>query len=129
MPFGTFDIAGSGLHLGNMWINTISHNIANANTVRRTNEEPFRSSSPVVQEAANGQGVVVTGLQANDGQAAQVYSPGHPLADGNGAVNQPVVDLGGEMVNMIIATRSYQANLRTVESARELYQASLQIGR
>lgn len=129
MAFGTFDIAGSGLHLGSVWMDAISHNIANVNTVRRTNQEPFRASSPIAEEAAEGRGVVVTGSAANEGQAAHIYSPEHPLADENGAVARPVVDLGSEMVNMIIATRSYQANLRTVESARELYQASLDIGR
>jgi flagellar basal-body rod protein FlgC len=58
-----------------------------------------------------------------------VSSPGNPLADANGNVTEPVVELSIEMTNMIMASRSFQVNERTIETARDMYQAALQIGK
>jgi len=58
-----------------------------------------------------------------------VPAPGDPLADANGNVTRPVVDLAVELTNMIMAQRSFQANERTIETARDMYQAALQIGK
>ena len=60
---------------------------------------------------------------------AMVPSPGNPLADANGNLTRPVVDLSIEMTNMIMASRSFQVNERTIETARDMYQAALQIGK
>lgn len=126
--FPTFDISGSGLALSSFWLDTVAHNIANVNTLTRGDEEPFRAASPVATPKEGG-GVRVAGLFAVEGEPARFFDPSHPLADEDGIVTRPVVDLGVQMVDMIVAGRSYQANLRTVEAAKEMYQAALRIGR
>jgi flagellar basal-body rod protein FlgC len=60
--------------------------------------------------------------------AAQIYDPNHPLADEDGLITMPVVDMAAEMTNLIIANRSYQLNLKTIETGREAYQAALRLG-
>jgi flagellar basal-body rod protein FlgC len=66
---------------------------------------------------------------ADGSTPAQVSAPGNPLADANGNLTLPVVDLAVEMTNMIMANRSFQANGRTIETARDMYTAALRIGR
>jgi flagellar basal-body rod protein FlgC len=77
----------------------------------------------------SGQGVRAVGLVDDASMPAQVSAPGNPLADANGNLTQPVVDLAIEMTNMIMANRSFQANGRTIETARDMYTAALRIGR
>jgi flagellar basal-body rod protein FlgC len=133
--FDTFDVGRSGLTLSKTWLDTIANNIANVNTVHPAGQQPFRASYLVAQEIGpalpgqSGQGVRAIG-QVDDGSPPAVISaPGNPLADANGNLTQPVVDLGVEMTNMILANRSFQANGRTIETARDMYTAALRIGR
>lgn len=133
-PFRSLDVSGTGLAASQRWLESIAHNIANANTVRPASEEPFRASRPVFRQVESGDGgagdgVEVASTEINADQAARVFDPSNPLAGADGYVTQPVVDLGAEMSDMMIASRVYQANLRTVESARDRYQAALRIGR
>lgn len=127
--FPTFDISGSGLHLSSVWLDAVAHNIANVNTVTPGDEEPFRALSPVATAKRGAGGVEVNGLFAVQGEPARFFDPSHPLADEDGVVTRPVVDLGAQMVDMMVAGRSYQVNLRTIEAAKEMYQAALRIGR
>jgi flagellar basal-body rod protein FlgC len=133
--FDTFDVGRSGLTLSKTWLDAIANNIANVNTVHPAGQQPFRASYLVAKEIApagpgqSGQGVRVVG-QVDDGSTpAQVSAPGNPLADANGNLTLPVVDLATEMTNMIMANRSFQANGRTIETARDMYTAALRIGR
>jgi flagellar basal-body rod protein FlgC len=133
--FDTFDVGRSGLTLSKTWLDTIANNIANVNTVHPAGQQPFRASYLVAQEIGpalpgqSGQGVRAIG-QVDDGSPPAVVSaPGNPLADANGNLTEPVVDLGVEMTNMIMANRSFQANGRTIETARDMYTAALRIGR
>ena len=133
-PFGTFDIASSGLNFSRFWLDTISHNIANVNTVTRGDEEGFKASFVVAAEAKGtgdsvGEGVRVAAVVQNPGEAPKVFDPTNPLADENGYVTRPLVDLGDQMVDMIVANRSYQLNIQMVQTARELYEQALRIGR
>ena len=133
--FDTFDVGRSGLTLSKTWLDVIANNIANVNTVHPAGQAPFRASYLVAQEivgpgpGASGQGVRPVALVEDPSTPAMVYSPGDPLADANGNVTRPVVDLAVEMTNMIMAQRSFQANERTIETARDMYQAALQIGK
>jgi flagellar basal-body rod protein FlgC len=132
--FSAIDIGRTGAGFTNQWIDTIAHNIANQNTVNGPGEEPFRALRPVAQTltggpfAPTGSGVVTAGQVRDEGDPARVHDPAHPLADEDGYVTMPLVDMGGQMTDLIIAQRSYQANLRTVESAREAYQTALRLG-
>jgi Flagellar basal body rod protein len=77
-----------------------------------------------------GGGVQVAGTVAgSSAEGKLVYEPNHPLADANGYVRYPDVDLSSEMTQLIMAQRGYQANLSSVDRAREAYQAALQLGR
>ena len=133
--FDTFDVGRSGLTLSKTWLDVIANNIANVNTVHPAGQAPFRASYLVAQEIVapglgpSGQGVRPVALVEDPSTPAMVPSPGNPLADANGNVTRPVVDLAVEMTNMIMASRSFQANERTIETARDMYQAALQIGK
>ena len=127
--FHGLDIAASGARLGKTWLDAVAHNIANVNTVRPTDEEPFRSKLVIAQEADGLNGVVVAGILESDGTPPLVYDPSHPYADEEGNVTRPVVELAGQMADLIAAQRSYQANLSVIRSHREAYEASMQIGR
>ena len=73
-------------------------------------------------------GVAVRAIHDRPGQAPIVFDPTHPLADENGNVQTAHVDLGVEMTNLLIANRSYQANIAVMQQAQESYQAALRIG-
>jgi flagellar basal-body rod protein FlgC len=127
--FGALNAASSGVSLGRQWMDTISDNVANINTVRPAGQQPYRAQLVVAQSRPGTEGVDAVGITQQGGQPEVVYDPENPLADGNGYVTRPVVDLGTEMTNMIVAERLYQANLSTMSSAREAYQAALGIGK
>ena len=99
------------------------------NNASRTNEEAFRARYVVAQEAADGNGVQVGGTALGSAEGRLVHEPTNPLADENGYVRYPDIDLGSQMGQLIMAQRGYQANLSVVDRARESYQAAIQIGR
>jgi flagellar basal-body rod protein FlgC len=135
--FRSLDVSGSGLNASQRWLESIAHNISNANTVRPASEEPFRASRPVFKQVESsdgngggaGDGVEIASTEVNADEATRVFDPSNPLAGADGYVNRPVVDMTSEMSDMMIASRVYQANLRAVESARDRYQAALRIGK
>lgn len=127
--FGSIDIARTGAGLSRTWLDAIAHNIANTNTINAPGEEPFRAKVVVAATRTDGTGVEVAGIRESPGVAPQVYDPSHPLADENGVVTRPVVDMAGQMADLIAAQRTYQANLSVVRSGREAYEEALRIGR
>lgn len=127
-PFPSFDIASSGLRVSSTWMDAIAHNIANIQTTVPADQEPFRAARPILAEKP-GEGVDVVGMVADESDPQLYFDPRNPRADATGHVAQPVVDLPGEMVDMMVASRAYQANLNVVQSAREAYEAAMRIGR
>jgi flagellar basal-body rod protein FlgC len=127
--FGALDAASSGVALGQMWMDTIGDNVANINTVRPAGQEPYRAQLVVARSLPGMQGVGVTGIASQGGAPEVVYDPDNPLADGDGYVTRPVVDMASEMTNMLVASRLYQANLSVMTSARAAYPAALSIGK
>ena len=131
--FDVFAISGSGLTVSRTWMDAISHNLANINTVRPTSESAFQARYVMAQETdttgTGGGGPAVTGIAAGDPTGRLVYSPGHPLADANGMVRYPDIDMGDQMTSLILAQRGYQANLAVMERARDTYEATLAFGR
>lgn len=128
-PFRQLDVAATGLTASGLWLDVIAHNVANANTTVPGGTEPFRAShpllAPILEEPG---GVRVVGLAHEPGDPVLVSAPGDPRASADGTIAMPVVDLVGEMTDMVVATRSYQANLRVLEAARERYEAAMRIG-
>ena len=83
----------------------------------------------IAQPAADGNGVQVGGIVLGDPNGRVVYEPNNPLADKDGNVRYPDIDLSDQMGQLIMAQRGYQANLSVVDRARDAYQAALQLGR
>ena len=132
--FSAMDIARTGMGFSRYWLDVISHNLANANTVTTPGEEePFKARYVLAgtntdELAATGSGVHVAGVEEDARDAQLVYAPGHPEADEEGYVARAVVDLAGQMTDMILAQRAYQMNAKSVTSAKEAYEAALRIG-
>ncbi len=131
--FDAIDIAQTGADVSQLWLEAIAHNIANVNTIRSADEEPFRAKLVHAEEAINGAGIG-EGARAiqileSQGDPMWVFDPEHPLATEEGYVVRPVVDLAKEMADMIAAQRSYQMNLQVIKTNEETYQAALRIGR
>ena len=130
--FDTLRIGGSSLFVHRKWMDAVSDNIANINTVNATGDKAFQERMIVAEavDYGSGQGGVrVAGQALGSAQGRLVYEPDHPLADANGYVTYPDIDLGEQMTQMMMAQRSYQANLATVERATTAYQQALQLGK
>ena len=129
--FGAMNIAGSGLVLHRKWMDAVSDNIANINTVRSTSGNAFQARYVVAQanDYGNAAGVQVGGIEYGDATGRVVYQPDHPLADADGNVRLPDIDLSDQMTQLIMAQRGYQANLAVVERAQAAYQQAIGLGR
>lgn len=132
--FGAIQTAHSGLNVYRTWLDATSDNIANSNTIRATDEPAFQSRFVVVQSMPGdglgvGAGARVAGIEYNDAEGKLAYMPDHPLADEEGMVRMPNVDMTVEMTSLMMAQRGYQANIAVVERARDAYMAALQLGR
>jgi flagellar basal-body rod protein FlgC len=132
--FSAMQIGRTGVGFAHHWIDTIAHNMANVETRTAPGTEPFRAVQLLARPhaggpyAPTGSGVHVAAQFHVEGDPALIHDPDHPLADEAGYVQAPMVDLGGQMTDLLIANRTYQANMRTVESAREAYQSALRLG-
>jgi flagellar basal-body rod protein FlgC len=130
--FPVFGVAGSGVTVYRKWLDAVSDNISNINTVRRTDEAAFQARYVLAQatelEPGIG-GVTVGGIRLGSAEGRMVYAPDNPLADEGGYVRMPDIDLGSQMTQLMMAQRGYQANLAVVDRARDAYAAAIQIGR
>ncbi len=130
--FDTLGISGSGLLAHRKWLDAVSDNISNINTTSRTNEAAFQERFIDVQTVDYGSGnggVRVAGTQFGSAEGRLVYEPDNPLADEEGYVRYPDIDLGEQMTQLLMAQRGYQASLAVVERATNTYQAALQLGK
>ena len=125
--FGAISTAGSGLGVYRTWLDAISDNIANINTVKPTSGPAYQEREIVAQETTNG--VEVAGAVFGNAQGRLVSEPGNPLADAQGLVRAPDMDLGDQMTQLIVAQRAYQANLAVIDRARDAYLQAIQIGK
>lgn len=148
--FDSINISASGLTAQRLRLDVISSNISNANTTRGVDGKPYRRQlvtfservAPSFQDALNeqlqqtpSQGVRVTQISRDDAPFKLVYDPSHPDAEKNpaspmyGYVQMPNVDISTEMVDMISASRAYEANITAVNSAKSMALKALEIGR
>lgn len=129
MTFDAIGIAGTGLTLHRKWLDAVSDNIANINTITPTSGPAFRARYVVAQEGQGNSGVYVAGAAYGSAVGRIVYAPDNPLADAEGYVRSPDIDLASQMGQLIMAQRGYQANAAVVDRAKASYEAALQIGR
>lgn len=144
--FSALESSASALTAQRLRIDTISENIANVNTTRTENGTPYRRKT-VIFEAQDGntpfssylsnasrqllksKGVRVSRIVEDQTPFKMVYDPGHPDADENGMVQMPNVDVVTEMVNMISASRAYEANVTAINATKSMASKALEIGR
>lgn len=135
--FPVLSTSANGLRVFRTWMDAVGDNLANLETVRATDQEAFRARY-VVAEAVDygtaatpgiGTGSRVARVEFGDAEGRLVSDPEHPLADENGMVRLPDIDLPAQMTQLIQAQRGYQANLAVVDRARDAYLSALQIGR
>jgi len=128
--FGAIGVAGTGMTVYRKWLDAISDNLANMSTVRSTDEDAFQARYVVAKSIEGGAGgVQVAGIALGSTEGRLVYEPANPLADEDGNVRYPDIDMASQMTQLIMAQRGYQANAAVVDRARDAYQAALQIGR
>lgn len=141
--FGAIDASASGLTAERLRMDVISNNIANANTTRTAEGGPYRRqivifeprsgqmtfSKMLSQELDTGSGVRVMGIEKDNSPTRRVYDPNHPDANQDGYVEMPNVNIVSEMVDMITATRAYEANVTAVNAAKSMAMKALEIGK
>ncbi|AGN85349.1 MULTISPECIES: flagellar basal body rod protein FlgC [Enterobacteriaceae] len=130
--FSVFDISGSAMAAQSKRLNVSASNMANADSIAGPDGKPYRARSVVfnVDNSAGQEigGVKVSGVTESTAPDRLVYEPANPLADDKGYVHMPNVDVVGEMVNTISASRSYQANVEVMNSAKNLMLKTLTLG-
>lgn len=143
--FSGLNISGTALTAERTRMDVISKNIANVNTTRTSGGKPYRRQMPLFKEvegksfssvlseaSSSGQkegGVKITGIAEDRAPFKSKYDPGHPDANQEGYVLMPNIDIVTEMVDMISASRSYEANMTSINSAKSMAMKALEIGR
>jgi len=126
--FDAIEISGSGLSVQRARMDVIAENIANAETTRTPEGGPYRRLQLLVAPAERpAGGVEAAGLVVDNSPLRQVYDPSHADADAEGYVQMPNVDVAIEMVDMLAASRAYEANARALRVAREMAQDAINI--
>jgi flagellar basal-body rod protein FlgC len=130
--FNVFKISGSAMSAQSMRLNTVASNLANADSVVSSDGKPYQSKQVVfkaVQDAANKSSTVEVDRVIEDNKPGKmVYDPKHPMANADGYITMPNVNVTEEMVNMISASRAYQNNVETMNAAKTMLLKTLNIG-
>ncbi|MFN2363152.1 MAG: flagellar basal body rod protein FlgC [Halarsenatibacteraceae bacterium] len=145
--FNTFNISASGLTAQRTRMDAISDNIANVNTTRTPEGGPYRRKMPVfnarqsedrfsnmfrnkigLSSTASRQGVEISEIAEDQAPFKTVYDPGHPDANEEGYVEKPNVNITMEMVDMIDASRAYEANVTALDTSKNMAMRALDIG-
>lgn len=152
---GSLDLSASGMTAERLRMDVISNNLANVNTTHTPQGGPYRREEVVLSEQSpsftdtlqamqDGQdgyiplesglqqgalaGVQATGIVTDNSPLKEVYDPGNPDANSKGYVLQPNVDVVTEMVDMMGASRAYEANVTAVDAAKSMAEKALEIG-
>jgi len=143
--YSNFDVTASGLTAQRLRMDVISNNLANSNTTRTPQGGPYKRQQVIFEERLRdtinhqgpipreveslGQGVRVSAIVEDQTPPLMVYNPSHPDADANGFVKMPNVNSMYEMVDMMSATRAYEANIAAFNAAKAMANKALEIGR
>ena len=140
--FNAFNISSSGLTAERLRMEVVANNIANASVTRTPEGGPYRRKDVMFETALNRSslfesgstdrtsglaGVNIVGTIDDQSECPRLYNPGHPDADAEGFVTMPNVNLPIEMVNLITATRAYEANLKAAQSFTDMAQQALSL--
>lgn len=142
--FSSFNISASGMTAQRKRMDIISNNIANVDTTRTEEGGPYRRKMPVFKERDSkpfsamlkdeidfqqGDGVEISAVVEDSTPFKSVYNPNHPDANQEGYVEMPNVDITTEMVDMIDASRAYEANVTALNTFKNMAMKALEIGR
>ncbi|WP_183378310.1 MULTISPECIES: flagellar basal body rod protein FlgC [unclassified Herbaspirillum] len=127
-----FNVSGSAMSAQSQRLNTVASNIANADSATGPDGQPYKAKQVVFKTVPYGDisnsGVQVERVVEDQTPPRLMYDPKNPMADGNGYVAMPNVNPVEEMVNMISASRSYQTNVETMNTAKNMLLKTLTIG-
>ncbi len=137
--FTALDLAASGLTAERGRMNVIASNLANARTTKGADGQPFKRLDPVFEGKPVRPGsfdpllrkldrVEMTGTRADPTPGQRIYDPKHPDADGAGYVEYPNVNVVTEMVNLMTASRAYEAGVTTIETIKSMARAAIKLG-
>ncbi len=130
-----FKVSASALEANRVRMNTIASNMANAQSTKTEEGGPYVKKNVVFKTLNIGpnseglEGVRVTGIVDSKEPPIVIYDPGHPDADENGNVSMPNINVIEEMVNMMMAVRTYEANVKAFNISKGMYQKALELGR
>ena len=135
--FNIFDVAGSGMTAQSVRLNTTASNIANADSVSSSIDKTYRARHPVFEaemakanhQQSGAHRVNVSGIVESDKPLMKEFAPDHPMADGDGFIYKPNVNVMEEMADMISASRSYQMNVQVADAAKSMLQQTLRMGK
>lgn len=135
--FNIFNVSGSGMTAQSVRLNTTASNIANADSVSSSLEKTYKARHPVFeaelaqasQQQQAARGVNVKGIVESDKPLQKEYNPDHPMADADGFIYKPNVNVMEEMADMISASRSYQMNAQVAEAAKSMLMQTLRMGK
>ena len=138
MPsFKIFDVAGSGMSAQSVRLNTVASNLANADSISGDPSTVYKARHPVFeavkaslsqQQNGGNAAVHVKGIMESQATPSARYEPGNPLANADGYVYSPNVNVVEEMVDMISASRAYQNNVEVMNTSKDLMLATLRLG-
>ena len=132
--FQSIDTSATGLSTYRTWLDVIANNIANVNDTSPTSGPAFQAQFVQAQPIGGGlggvgNGVEVTGLPRSSATGILTYDPTNPVADAQGYVRRPDIDMGEQMGNLIMAQRAFQANAQVVDRSKDMYEAAIAIGK
>ena len=142
--FGAIDISGSGLAAERLRMDVTAENLANAQSTQGADGQPYRRKEVVLRQAGGGfetaltsamgpgsatpaRGVEVVAIAEDQTPNRMVYDPGHPDANADGYVSMPNVDPVTEMVDLIAASRAYEANVTAMQTAKSMFSKTLDL--
>ncbi|MFT4653971.1 MAG: flagellar basal-body rod protein FlgC [Kangiellaceae bacterium] len=134
--FNIMNISGTGMAAETVRLNTTASNIANANSVSSSYGETYKARHPVFAAALDqasqnqnkGIGVKVLGVVESQKPLQVQYAPGNPLADENGYIYKPNVNIVEEMANMLSASKAYETNVQIADTTKKIFRRVLQLG-
>jgi flagellar basal-body rod protein FlgC len=134
--FNVMDIASQGMSAESVRLNTTASNVANANSVSSSYDATYKARHPVfaaeLQRATDDQtkgiGVKVLGIVESQKPLQIEYSPGHPMADGDGYIYKPNVNIVEEMADMMSASKAYETNVQVADTTKRIFRRVLTLG-
>lgn len=134
--FKILDIAATGMNAQNLRLNVVASNMANVDAVSSSIEETYKSRQPVFRAMMDqynptnpSNGVQMVGIVESKAPLTREFAPDHPMSDDDGYIYKPNVNVVEEMANMISASRAYQNNVEVVNSARQMMNAVINLGK